>query len=231
MTGFFGDALGGADHYEQTFAELAERFYVDDIVPPTARFVFLLESPHIQELRYRAPVSGASGATMSKHLFGEKYARIPIGVMLRKNRDEALHRPSLDAIGLMNVCNIPMQSAAYGDPAVVRQHLEFLRILEGLRSNNQQHVYRDPSWNTVQDMLLRRLRAKLEALTERSLVLVPCGRFAQKFFALADVHSPHWTVVQGVPHPSYASWDRPQYADVIGRLKALWEADRAQRLA
>jgi hypothetical protein len=217
--------------FEAQYEELARDYYVADIVPPTARFVFLLESPHVQELRYRAPVSGASGATMSKHLFGERYARIPIGIMLRKNRDEQLHRPSLDAIGLMNVCNIPMQSGAYGNPAVVRRHLEFLRILEGIRSNNQQQVYRDPAWNAVQEMLAARLRDKLEALADRRLVIVPCGRFAQKFFALAGVRGAEWTVVEGVPHPSYNSWDRPQYAAVIGRLKALWEADRSQWLA
>ncbi|GMA49883.1 hypothetical protein GCM10025857_12400 [Alicyclobacillus contaminans] len=203
--------------------ELADGYMVPDIVPTTASFVFLLESPHVQELKYGAPVSGSSGASMSRHLFGEAYGHLPLGIIVKKNRDEQLHRPSLDKVGLMNVCNIPMQGSAYGNPDVVRKYADLLRALETLRTAGQSTSYKDPALALTQDILLENLRKRLRKLWDRSLFLVPCGRFAQKFFALADLVSPQWQVVTGIPHPSYNNWSKPQYAGAVSRLVSLFQ--------
>lgn len=219
--------------YRQACNRLARHYLVRDIVPDTATFVFLLESPHIQELKYGAPVSGSSGASMSRHLFGEAYGRLPLGVIVKKNRDEKLHRPSLDRVGLMNVCNIPMQSGAYklaesaddGDPAVVREDAGILRILENLRTANGSRQYADASWSIVQEILVESLRRRLQQLWERRLHIVACGRFAQKFFALADTVSPHWKVVHGIPHPSYNNWSKPDYASAISHLLEAFRSE------
>lgn len=195
-------------------------FQVRDILLPTSNCIFLLESPHIQELKYGAPVSGASGATMTKHLFGDAYAKYPLGLLVKKNAIEQKNRPRLSRIGLMNVCNIPMQASAYGDSSVTTLYQPWLAALGAVRSDNQRDLYRDESQNTVQAVILERLRDKLSGLVTRTCTIIPCGRFAQKFFRLADVHSPHWRVIDGVPHPSYNSWDRAQYAGVIGQVVA-----------
>lgn len=205
--------------------ELAARYIVRDIVPEKAAFVFLLESPHIQELRQGAPVSGPSGASMSRHLFGEAYGRLPLGVIVKKNHDEGLHRPSLDRVGLMNVCNIPMQSAAYGDPSMVRAHAGLLRILESLRTAGGSGPYTDVSWTIVQEILVESLRRRLQKLEERRLHIVPCGRFAQKYFALAGMAPPHWQIVHGIPHPSYNNWSKPDYAAAIARLVEAFRSE------
>ncbi|MCL6631403.1 MAG: hypothetical protein K6T63_02115 [Alicyclobacillus herbarius] len=204
-------------------AELRKHFEVPDIIQPSSRFIFLLESPHVQELRYQAPVSGSSGATMTRHLFGERYARFPLGLLVKKNRDEEKHRPSLDRIGLMNVSNIPMQGSAYRSHDVHRNYGEWLKALEWVRSNNQRDTFDSPLAQAVQDVLVASLRAKLQKLTDRACVMVPCGRFAQKFFRLADVHSEQWLVIPDIPHPSYNSWDRPRYQPAISRLLEAWE--------
>jgi hypothetical protein len=220
-----GFAMNGTDYQEQfrqVQRELLKHYGVPDIILPTSRCIFILESPHIQELRYGAPVSGSSGATMTRHLFGERYARFPLGLLVKKNADEQKHRPSLDRIGLMNVSNIPMQGAAYRQAEVHKRYGEWLQALEYVRSNNQKDVYGDERLDAVQEVLVEELREKLMALQERPCVIVPCGRFAQKSFRLAAVRSEVWQVILDVPHPSYNSWDRPRYQDAIGRLRQAW---------
>ncbi|WP_274435748.1 hypothetical protein [Alicyclobacillus sp. ALC3] len=197
---------------------LAQTYHVPDIMLAETRLVFVLESPHVQELKYGAPVSGPSGATMTKHLFGEAYERYPLGRLVRKNVDDAVHRPRLDRIGLMNVCNIPMQAAAYDNRQIVQTHGMWMQAMATLRSSNQTDTYRDQHVEAVQTVLVLSLRRKLQVLADRPLTLVPCGRFAQKFFRLAGVQSPAWTVIDGVPHPSYNSWDRAQYQDAVARV-------------
>ena len=208
--------------YRRQCNELARRYIVRDIIPDSAQFVFLLESPHIQELKHGAPVSGSSGSSMSRHLFGEAYARMPLGIIVKKNVDERLRRPSLDRIGLMNSCNIPMQQTAYGDPAVHSQYAELLGILEKLRSANDRTAHSDQTLGIVQEIIAGSLRRRLQNLAGRTLYMIPCGRLAQKFFKLADVSSEHWQVIHGVPHPSYNNWSKPDYAPVIERLTAAF---------
>lgn len=203
---------------------LAQDHLVDDIIPETAQFIFLLESPHVQELKFAAPVSGSSGSSMSRHLFGDEYAKLPLGIIVKKNRDEELHRPSIDKVGLMNACNVPMQASAYRDTALVREQSDLLRILGSLRTAPATDNFRDPAWGQVQELLLCNFRRRLHALRERALYIVPCGRCAQKFFALADVGSPNWTVMDGVPHPSYNNWSKPTYAAAVERLVLAFRA-------
>jgi hypothetical protein len=204
--------------FEEVFDSLQEQFYVKSWVSETAKVIFILESPHVQELKYGAPVSGLSGTTMAKHLFGPEY-QIPLGRMILKNTEERLGRPSLDAIGLMNICGIPMQRKAYGDSAVMKRYKEFFDILESVRTGNQQDVYRDESWNVLQEVILERFRDRLNGLKGRACTLVPCGRFAQKFFRLAGISDPLWHVIDDVPHPSYNSWDRERYQRQVGTVK------------
>lgn len=198
---------------------LAGRFTVPDLVVDTSAGIFILESPHVQELRYGAPVAGPSGATMTRHLFGEPYARLPLGRIVKKNFEERLGRPSLDRLGILNVCPVPMQRTAYPDARVQAENREAFDALEGLRQSNARTQYGDASWREAQEWILEDFRRRLRRLADRPCTVVPCGRFAQKFFRLAEVRPPHWTVVDGVPHPSYNSWDRTEYRPAIERLK------------
>lgn len=201
-------------------SRLAERFTVPDLVRDTSAGIFILESPHVQELRHGAPVAGPSGATMTRHLFGEPYARLPLGRIVKKNFEEGLGRPSLDRVGILNVCPVPMQRTAYPNARAAEENREVFDALEGLRQANAKTEYGDAAWREAQEWILEDFRRRLRGLVDRPCAVVPCGRFAQKFFRLADVRSPHWTVVEGIPHPSYNSWDRAEYRFAIERLKA-----------
>ncbi|HEX6922694.1 MAG TPA: uracil-DNA glycosylase family protein [Bacillales bacterium] len=211
--------------YEDIFDKLGEHFYVKSWISEQSKVIFILESPHIEEVKYGAPVSGRSGTTMSKHLFGPEYNK-PLGRLVIKNIEEQKNRPALDAVGLMNICGIPMQRKAYGDRNVTQAYQEFFDVLEGVRQGNQKDVYPNEAWNVMQEVILDRFRERLAKQQDKKCVLVPCGRFAQKFFRLADMDSHNWKVIDGVPHPSYNSWDRERYQPAVRQVQKAFERGR-----
>ncbi|MDB5083440.1 MAG: hypothetical protein JWN30_326 [Bacilli bacterium] len=209
--------------FEQQYKQLSRQYSVPDYLTPVSKLIFLLESPHVQELKQGVPVAGSSGVTMSKHLFGQSYGKLPLGLLLKKHQAERSDQFSLKTIGLMNVCSIPMQRAAYKSAEITQQYDEFLGILEAIRTANTKSAYQQPDWNEVQEFLIKGLRKRMATLTDRDCVWVPCGRFAQKFFKLAGMLPMHWRVIDDVPHPSYNSWDRENYRSIINRVKAEFE--------
>lgn len=222
--------MSNARHrYEEIFDEIEKDFYVKSWISEETRMIFILESPHVQELKYGAPVSGSSGATMSKKIFGEKYHK-PLGRLIKKNHEEQLESSSLSVIGLMNICGVPMQRKAYGGHENVEKHSAFFDVLEAVRSNNQKDVYRDPNRNFMQDAILRRFQERLARHIDRPCTMVPCGKFAQKFYRLANMKSELWEVIEGVPHPSYNSWDRERYQPVIRQVQMAFDQHRKNLL-
>ncbi|MGZ4112033.1 MAG: hypothetical protein ACXVP5_06290 [Tumebacillaceae bacterium] len=72
------------------YNELAAGYRVPDLIEDESRFLFLLESPHVQELKFGAPVSGTSGISMTKHLFGEQFGKVAIGRLVKENIEAQL---------------------------------------------------------------------------------------------------------------------------------------------
>lgn len=211
--------------YNEIFDELGKQFYVESLLTEQSRMIFVLESPHVQEVKNGVPVAGSSGASMSKHLFGEAYNK-PLGLLCKKNVEEQKERPSLNTIGLMNVCGIPMQRKAYQDRRIAAGYSDFFDILEGVRQNNHKPSFQNERWNVMQNVILDRFKNRLRMILDRKCALVPCGRFSQKFFRLADVNSENWKLIQNVPHPSYNSWSRERYRGAIDEVKATFNAIR-----
>ncbi|KMM38560.1 uracil-DNA glycosylase family protein [Guptibacillus hwajinpoensis] len=203
-------------NYEELYNVLANRYEVQGVITPNTKLIFILESPHIAEIKHGVPVAGPSGATMSKKLFGEEYGK-PLGLLLQKQLEESKDRPSLDVVGLLNVCNIPMQKRPY-EKEDIEQSNGFLNHLETIRISNQKSQFKDENLNNVQSFILSKFQHRLESLVDRELTIVPCGRFAQKFFKLANVSSQKWTVVEEVPHPSYNSWSRERYQTPVNNV-------------
>ncbi|MBL0387111.1 hypothetical protein JJB07_10655 [Tumebacillus sp. ITR2] len=194
----------------EMFEKVARDFRVPDLIPQNARMVFLLESPHTQELLHGVPVAGLSGGSMAKHLLG---VSDKLGPVVKSD-------PERYGIGLMNVCSIPMQTAAYEKYPQLRPEAYggFFPTLEGLRAGRKKGVELS-DWDELQTLILDNLRSRLQALTNRRLTLVPCGAFAQKYFKLAGVTSPNWRLLADVPHPSFNNWDKERYRAKIEEVK------------
>lgn len=202
--------------YNEIIKDLSEEFLVEDIIGEDAKVVFILESPHVQELKYEAPVSGSSGKSMTKKIFKEEYD-LPLGRLLKEKINNG-NEKEFKRIGLMNVCQIPMQEKAYNDESLIEKYKTFFHSLEKVRTANQKKVFKDESLQSLQNEILDAFKSKLERFKDRNLTLVPCGRFAQKFFELADIESDKWVVIDNVPHPSYNSWSKGKYKDAIEKV-------------
>ncbi|WP_273850499.1 uracil-DNA glycosylase family protein [Guptibacillus spartinae] len=205
-----------AEKFEQQYQSLAHNYEVPEIISQETKLIFILESPHVAEVQNGVPVAGASGATMSKKLFGPEYAK-PLGLLLKKHQQEVLERPSLDIVGLLNVCNIPMQERPYSAKDM-ENNRELLDCLGKIRTSAKKTPFKEEALVVVEDLLLTKFKNRLEKLRDREVTLIPCGRFAQKYFQLANVSSHKWTVLMDVPHPSYNSWSRDRYQQSVNKV-------------
>ncbi|GMA63198.1 hypothetical protein [Alicyclobacillus fastidiosus] len=159
---------------------------------------------------------------MSKHLFGPECARQPLGLLVKENA-RTRENPRLNGIGLVNVCNVPLQKSAYGTKPPASIPDDWFADMEYVRSNSQRVKYQTDRQNQIQDWLTGNLRAKLLTFCKKQLTLIPCGRFAQKYVRLAAVHDDSWVVIDDVPHPSYNSWDRPRYQAQVAAVRRAVE--------
>ncbi len=198
---------------EQLFQQAKVDFSVSDIISPHVRILFILESPHREEIKHHIPLAGSSGRSVSKVLFEGKQS-LPFGLLLKENSDK---KPYCH-LGILNVCPFPLQSAAIPDSKWCDSHPEFVSAAEKVRVGNDKDVYRDETWNAFQEIMQQDFNQRLTELVHQPLVIVPCGRFAQKQFRLADVQSSNWKVVSDVPHPSYNSWSKDRYSAQIAEV-------------
>jgi hypothetical protein len=203
----------------ESFKMLKENYAVNDLIPKDARFLFILESPHKEELKNGVPVAGSSGRMMSKIIFGRETTE-PIGLMVSSPIGR-VQEATLRKIALLNVSPIPMQDSAYA-AADQSSHKDFLTILEKIRVNLSDE-YKNPEWNYVRNLIRKDFISRLSALAIKEMVVIPCGKFAHHHYFKSGISNDKWTELQGVPHPSRNQW----YQDIppIARLKKAIKAE------
>ncbi|MDM5199064.1 hypothetical protein QUF79_13660 [Fictibacillus enclensis] len=210
---------------QKIFLQAKDQFTVSDLFSSELHILFILESPHREEIKHGAPLAGSSGRSVSKVLFGEQ-ENLPFGRLLKKNSEQ----PPYNGLGIMNVCPFPMQSAAIPSGEWVNEHADFVKVIEKVRTSNDKDAFKQDDWNTFQEIMLTDFRERLSQLSSRPLVIVPCGRFAQKHFRLAGVLGPRWSLIENVPHPSYNSWTKERYRTQIQEVKHAVESLQAGEL-
>lgn len=201
-------------------------YCVSDLVPSIDAeldLLFVLESPHIDELRTGIPLSGDAGQAALRVL-------MPLGAP-----PEALgpfiancHAAGDFRVGVMNISRVPLQLAAY------RRHpsrhvvagLEW-DLLEQVRTDAKDHVddITDKQVQSASRLLLPNFQFRLSRIRFSSrAAVVPAGKFAQRHWnSLAT--RPQVTALP-VPHPSNGWWTRAtakQDLDNLAELKRLFE--------
>ncbi|SDM67599.1 Uracil DNA glycosylase superfamily protein [Fictibacillus solisalsi] len=210
---------------KKIFLQAKEQFTVSDLFSSDLHILFILESPHREEIKHGAPLAGSSGRSVSKVLFGEQ-EDLPFGRLLKKHSEQRPYK----GLGIMNVCPFPMQSEAIPSGEWVNEHSDFVKVVEKVRTSNDKDTYKQDEWNSFQEIMLADFKERLKKLSSRPLVIVPCGRFAQKQFRLAEVLSPRWSLIENVPHPSYNSWTKERYSTQIQEVKHAVESLKAGEL-
>lgn len=206
------------ESFKKIIEILSEHYSIQPIIPKTATFIFILESPHVHELKHQAPVAGSSGKTMASTLLGESFNK-PLGLLIKENIASGFKSKRLNKIGIMNVSNIPLQRKAYENPTLIQRYDTFFNLLEKLRTTNQKTTYTSAEMMELQQVLLMWFNQQLETLVDWNCTIVPCGRFAQKFYHLSTVRGDGWKVIYDVPHPSYNSWNQAKYKQKIEELQ------------
>ncbi len=180
--------------------EKLKNYSVDDLLDANNKVIFVLESPHTQEVKDGYPVAGKSGIDISKVLF---------------DRDEAfgklVYEKKITNIGIINVCNFPLQMSAYKESDKKEKSMEFF---EKIRQNPKLRKTINPINTTIQEMM-NDFKNRISLHKDKKIVL--CGNFAQNSFD-SVLNEDDFKEVLRVPHPSFNNWKKQKYKDVIKEL-------------
>lgn len=203
---------------EKVFQILKAEISVPPLIPANATRVFVLESPHVDEVLHGIPAAGSTGSEMSKVLFDEP---TPLGRILFAHAVERRVIDGADEFGLLNAVSIPMQVDA------VPVHLTFLDeisyFMGGLRAikeHPETENYGDDNHTALRDILIRDLTARLRCLPSSVRELIPCGevskellgRVAQETISRFSIMTPH------LPHPTRNHWSakKEEIREILG---------------
>ena len=178
-----------------------KNYFVDDLLHTNNKVIFVLESPHTHEVENGYPVAGKSGIDMSKVLFGMQE---PFGKLV--------YEKYITNIGIINICNYPMQMSAYKELDKIEKNMEFF---EKIRQNPKLRKTANPINQVIQEMM-NNFKKRLSSHTDKKIVL--CGNFAQNSFD-SVLNESDFKQVLRVPHPSFNNWKKEKYKDVINKLQ------------
>jgi hypothetical protein len=193
------------------FEKAKMRFKVDDIICHS-KIIFILESPHKEELKAGVPLAGLSGRSMAKELF-LKEDILPMGKHLKQLAEDKKRT----IYGIVNVCSFPLQKTAYPDDEFVRIYQNELEIAEAVRRSTAT-AYKDDHKAVLHELLINDFQNRLLKTIEEDTIIVPCGKFAEKYVNQLAIKD-KLNIIKGVPHPSYNSWSRERYKEVIQNVR------------
>ncbi len=180
--------------------ESLKEYFVGDLLYDRSKVVFVLESPHTQEVKKGYPVAGKSGSDMSQILFG-----------LEEALGKLIYEQKLKDMAIINVCNYPLQKSAY-----INANLKELEFFEKIRQNPKLRKKDTLGINAAIRVLMDDFKIRLQKHKEKKIVL--CGNFAQKCFEnYLDIKEFKNTLY--VPHPSFNNWKKEKYKECIEDLK------------
>jgi len=177
-------------------------YFVDDLIYDDTEVVFVLESPHTQEVKNHYPVAGKSGKDMSKVLFEDEKLK-------KESFGKLIFNKQISGFGILNVSNIPLQKSAYkiGENELFRE-FELFRQNPSLRK-------KECSLNKTIRIFQTDFKNRLELHEDKKIVL--CGAFVHKVFK--DTFPNHkFKNTLEVPHPSFNNWSKQKYSDKIKEL-------------
>ncbi len=178
--------------------EKFKNYFVDDLVYTNTEVLFVLESPHNEEVKMGYPVAGKSGRDMSKVLCASSE---PFGKLIFEGK--------LSKVGIINISNYPLQKSAYNEDDAL------LELFEKFRQNPKLRKHDKLGLNDVVSKMMDSFKSRLESHTDKKIVL--CGRFAQNAFD-SLFHELNFKEVLRVPHPSFNQWLRASNKEIIEKL-------------
>jgi len=179
--------------------EKLKDYFVDDLIYEDTEVLFVLESPHNEEVKRGYPVAGKSGKDMSRVLFAKDE---PLGKLISEREVKNL--------GIINISNYPLQMSAYEDESLENDMVFF----EKIRQNPKLRKRAVPI-NTAVSKIMDNFKSRLASHKDKKIIL--CGAFAQSSFD-SVFNELSFKEVLRVPHPSFNQWLRESNKDIVKKL-------------
>lgn len=174
-----------------------KKYIVKDIINSEKRkIVFILESPHNDEIKNRHPVAGKSGIDMADF--------INVGDRKKSLGEIAKSEPSL-GISILNICKVPLQTTDKLEDKYKELVDKLDRTIRNGYKSFGNHV-KDKEFNVIEKLILSDFSTRYKKMVlDTETLIVVCGEFARAYF---DEVESHKSKVVYVPHPSRNQWKK-----------------------
>lgn len=174
-----------------------ETYIVNDVVNPRKRkIVFILESPHNDEIAKGHPVAGKSGIDMADFM--------NVGDGTKSLGEIAKSKTSL-GISILNICKVPLQPTEKLESKYKKLVDELDGVIRKGYKNYGNHL-KNKEFNYIEKLILSDFTTRYKKIVlDTETLIVVCGEFARAYFDEVESHKSN---VVYVPHPSRNQWKR-----------------------
>jgi len=185
-------------------------YFVSDLVYEDTEIIFVLESPHIYEVKNGYPVAGKSGKDMSKVLMEDSELK-------KLSFGQLIYEKKIQKFGIVNISNIPLQELAYSTQNANFEKLPTQLIFKDFKLFRQNPSLRKKECrvNKLIKIYQEDFRKRLAPHRDKKIVL--CGAFVHKIFNDTFSHNDFKETIE-IPHPSFNNWQKEKYKEKIAEL-------------
>jgi len=168
--------------------------YVENIINKNSKVVFILESPHKDEILKGYPLAGKAGNIISKKL---GYSE-PFGLEVN---DKSLK----GRVSIINVSKQPLQKDAYTDRNIPKNILVLEKLKEVFENSAKFNTkHRNKKLQKLKEEIYKIFLEEMRKLPD-NITVIPCGNLAQKFIEQIkkDLEDKNFQFIEEkIPHPS-----------------------------
>ena len=168
---------------------------VKEFLYKESKYIFIVESPHKEELKNQYVVAGSSGKSISNVLgFGDE----ALGTLLDKKE--------ISNISVLNVSRVPLQKI---DEFAI-EYSDSIEDLNVVRDNPKAVTNRDnENINEFECLVLKDFKERMENIHFNSdgKMIIVCGSFAEYYFKKIIEDMELKCDIKYLPHPSYKKWE------------------------
>lgn len=203
---------------------LLPSYVVDDLMPDSdVKILFILESPHTEELKEKVPLAGSTGIAVTevlKCVLGLEDNSEAFGKIIKKQLN-------LKNIGIVNVSSVPLQN-------IYPEHMKCneLRVFELIRE--KPYIRKNKITKKGYDDLKKEDVNKIFKIIKNDFccringyfndgkitsdtLIILCGKVSEYFWKECNCN--HQNTIN-VPHPSNEQWFKPKYINQVKNMKA-----------
>ena len=199
-----------------------KKYHIEDVLHEESVILFILESPHTQEMKYGYPVAGSSGLDMTRFIY-DKGSNDAFGKIVSQSEKYETEYDDLRKFGILNVSPAPMQVGGLKAYDLTSSEQDIVEILEKLRVNYKTKKHNKQDWNQVKKIVLNDFKERLVSTLKeypRIKYIVPCGKLAETYLNLISDEEiiAGKRIISSIPHPSFNQWSR---YDTMDKLREI----------